>query len=98
MADLTTEELAVVRDILRRHLGQARVWVFGSRARGDARPTSDLDLAIISERPLPFAKLGELEEDFAESDLPFRVDIVDWASTSTAFRSRIEACYEDILT
>lgn len=98
MADLTTEQLAVVREILQRHFGHTRAWIFGSRARGEARPTSDLDLAILADRPLSFAVLGAIEEDFAESDLPFRVDIVDWATTSPAFRSRIEACHEEIVT
>ena len=29
-------------------------------------------------------------EDFAESTLPFKVDLVDWAATGMAFRGIIE--------
>lgn len=31
-----------------------------------------------------------LEEDFSESDLPWKVDVVDWAATSESFRMVIE--------
>jgi type I restriction enzyme S subunit len=39
---------------------------------------------------LSFDVSGALREDFSESDLPWRVDIVDWATTSEAFRRVIE--------
>nr|VFJ59451.1 MAG: type I restriction enzyme, S subunit [Candidatus Kentron sp. FW] len=71
-------------DILYRRVPRHRVRAFG------ARPYSDPDLVIIAETPLSFAAIGELSEDFTESDLPWRVDIVDWATTSTAFRGIIE--------
>jgi type I restriction enzyme S subunit len=66
------------------------VWAFGSRARRAAKPYSDLDLAIITSAPLSFEVSGALGEDFSDSDLPFRVDIVDWARTEQAFRRIIE--------
>nr|VFK40139.1 MAG: Nucleotidyltransferase domain-containing protein [Candidatus Kentron sp. SD]VFK45474.1 MAG: Nucleotidyltransferase domain-containing protein [Candidatus Kentron sp. SD] len=87
--DIDPRHHGIVRDILHRHVPDYAVWAFGSRAVGSARPYSDLDLAIITERPLPFAVVGELSEAFAESDLPWRVDIVDWAVTSAAFREII---------
>ncbi|AQG81722.1 nucleotidyltransferase domain-containing protein [Spirosoma montaniterrae] len=31
---------------------QAEVWLFGSRARGDARPDSDWDFLVLTERPV----------------------------------------------
>jgi hypothetical protein len=31
-----------------------------------------------------------LADDFANSDLPFKVDVVDWAATSESFRQIIE--------
>jgi type I restriction enzyme, S subunit len=31
-----------------------------------------------------------LADDFSESDLPFKVDVIDWAVTSMAFRKIIE--------
>lgn len=36
---------------------------------------------------------ASLVDAFTDSDLSYKVDIVDWALTSESFRSRIEALY-----
>lgn len=77
-------------DILRHHLPGREVWAFGSRATGRARRHSDLDLAVLGETPLSFERSGALAEAFSDSDLPFRVDVVDWTRTSETFRQIIE--------
>ena len=86
---LTAQELATVQGILRQHLPGRTVQVFGSRAKGLAKPYSDLDLAIMGNTPIAMNVLGQLNEAFASSDLPWRVDVLDWASTSDAFRQHI---------
>jgi hypothetical protein len=55
--------------------------------------TFHLDLAVMGEAPVPSSVLGDLEEDFRESDLPFKVDVVDWATTQESFRRIIEQQY-----
>lgn len=84
------EHWRIVCDILRRHVPQAEVWAFGSRATGTAKPYSDLDLAIVTDQPLPLATRAALVEAFSESDLPWKVDLVDWATTGQPFRRIIE--------
>lgn len=79
-----------VRRILHQHIPQHAVWAFGSRARWSAKPYSDLDLAIITQRPLPLAVSAALADAFSESDLPWRVDVLDWATTSPTFRQIVE--------
>ncbi|WP_245612835.1 nucleotidyltransferase family protein [Rheinheimera texasensis] len=81
-----------VHSILQRLLADYPVWAFGSRAEGRGKTYSDLDLVIVSTEPLPLALLAEVSEAFSESDLPWRVDLVDWATTSETFRQRILAC------
>ncbi|UYK83879.1 restriction endonuclease subunit S [Xanthomonas sacchari] len=88
--DIRPDHWAIVRDILQRHVPQHAVWAFGSRAKWTAKEYSDLDLAIITDSPLPLATSAALAEDFSESDLPWKVDIVDWAETSETFRKIIE--------
>ena len=88
--DVRADLLAVVQQILRTHVPQHEVWAFGSRVSGVAKPYSDLDLAIITQQPLPLGVLGALQDAFAESDLPWRVDVVDWACTSPPFRDIIQ--------
>ena len=88
--DMHPEQWEIVRGILHRHVPQYAVWAFGSRAKWTAKPYSDLDLAIITDKSLPLDVSAALVDEFSESDLPWKVDVVDWASTSEAFRKVIE--------
>ena len=88
--DIRADHWEIVRDILHRHVPQYEVWAFGSRAKWTAKQHSDLDLAVITDQPLPLAVSAALVDDFTESDLPWRVDVVDWATTSESFRRIIE--------
>jgi predicted nucleotidyltransferase len=90
MLDLSPRDLAIVRDILRKYIPDYEVWAFGSRTKGTSRRYSDLDLAIITDAPLSLQVRGDMAEHFSESDLPFRVDILDWATTQDYFRRIVE--------
>ena len=84
--DLRPDHWAIVRDALSRHVPDREVLAFGSRATWTAKDYSDLDLAIMGEEPLSLRASSALDETLVESDLPFRVDIVDWARTDDSFR------------
>jgi predicted nucleotidyltransferase len=94
MLDITPDHLAEVCRILRMHAPGRTVRAFGSRVQGTAKPFSDLDLAIMGTEPLDFRTYAALKDAFAESNLPFRVDVVDWATTSDTFRGIIEGAFE----
>lgn len=88
--DMAAEHRRIVLDVLDAHMpAEAAVWVFGSRANGRARRYSDLDLAIDAGRRLTIDETAVLREAFDESDLPYRVDIVDWQAISPEFRNLI---------
>ena len=88
--DLNPRDWEIVRNILARHVPQYEVWVFGSRAKGVSKKYSDLDLAIITDQPLDLSLSAAISDDFVESDLPIKVDVVDWATTGEAFRKIIK--------
>lgn len=90
LIDIRPDHWEIVRDILKKHVPQYAVWAFGSRAKWHAKPYSDLDLAIITDKPLSLAVSAALADDFSESDLPWKVDVVDWATISASFREIIE--------
>lgn len=90
LMDVRPDLWGIVQNILRAHVPQHEVWAFGSRAKWTAKPCSDLDLAVITDQPLSLDVSAALTDAFAESELPWRVDVVDWASTSAAFRQIIE--------
>ena len=88
--DLPAEQCRMVWQILRSNLPPAaKVWVFGSRATGRARRYSDLDLAIDAGRPLTLDETASLADAFSESDLSYRVDVVDWHAVDDRFRQII---------
>ena len=88
--DLPAEHRALVLAIIRRRLPDARIWVYGSRAKGRARRYSDLDLMLDDHgRPISASVMGNLDEDFDESDLPIIVELHDLAQTDERFLARV---------
>ena len=87
--DISTKEWAIIENRLKKHVSNYEVWAFGSRAKCSAKPYSDLDLCLISHEPIPLSIVSALRDDFSESDLPWKVDIVDWSLLDEAFRQII---------
>jgi len=95
MIRLEPRHLAVVEEVLATHLPDREVWAFGSRVHGRGlKPFSDLDLVVLGDTPLDLGRRAEVHDAFSRSDLPFRVDLVDWATADAAFRQVIEDDYE----
>jgi type I restriction enzyme S subunit len=91
LIDISTENWRIVRDILQRYVPDREVWAFGSRAKWTSKEFSDLDIAIIGDKPLSIALTADLREAFQESALPFKIDIVDWANITPSFQQVIQA-------
>jgi predicted nucleotidyltransferase len=66
-----------------------QVFLFGSRAKGNARVTSDIDIGILPHEQLPPGILAELREALFESIIPVTVDIVDLSKTEASFKQRV---------
>lgn len=91
--NISQEECLIVQSILKQHIPQRTVWAFGSRVNGHAKPYSDLDLVILGDEPLSLAEHADLLDDFSQSDLPFKVDLVDWNLISEEFQQIIKQDY-----
>lgn len=86
------------RDALRRHrddilriaarYGAHDVRVFGSVARGDAGPDSDIDLLVSLEPGRSLFDLGGLWYDLNET-LGLRIDVVTEGSVAARMRARV---------
>ena len=94
MIDLRSDHLEVVKRILAEHVPECEVRTFGSRVTGTAKDYSDLDLTIVGKERIDRRRMGRLREAFAESDLPFRVEVQDWHTISKSFQEIIEKQYE----
>jgi predicted nucleotidyltransferase len=74
------------------------LWIEFFRASQKAKPWSDLDLAIKAESALDWKLLEEIKETFQQSELPFRVDVLDWNDITESFRKAIETNGFEVLT
>ena len=93
MIDLAPDHLEKVRTILHQHVPRCEVRAFGSRVNGTAKDYSDIDLAVVGSTQLSDDTLRHLKEAFEESDLPFRVDVLDWHAASPEFQKVIGKQY-----
>lgn len=98
MIHIDEKDRDLVKKILRVFLPEGRkVVAFGSRVTGaHLKRYSDLDLCVMGDTPLPSSDLSNLYDAFANSNLPMRVDIVDWASTKPNFQAIIKENCEEI--
>lgn len=81
--------------LLRTHVPHAEVWAYGSRVSGGGHEASDLDLVLRNPaNPAAAApELFDLIEALVESNLPIRVDILDWARIPESFHREIESAH-----
>tara|TARA_Y100001934_G_scaffold230112_1_gene277504 strand:+ start:8575 stop:10203 length:1629 start_codon:yes stop_codon:yes gene_type:complete len=90
--DIAADDLATVWQILNKHLKPSIIkWAFGSRAKWSAKTHSDLDLALQDPygKTIPFDTIANLQADFEDSDLPWKVDIIDLNDIDEDFRIKI---------
>lgn len=65
----------------------ARVILFGSRARGDNTGRADIDIGVIPGKEFDRKKLVFLRDYIEETlNIPYKVDIVDFSMVSAGFR------------
>ena len=87
---LTPVYLSIVNNILKQYIPDISVCIFGSRAKGTFKNTSDLDLCLFTDTQLDFRVLSDLKDAFVASDLPFRVDLVEYRSLPTALQKSVD--------
>jgi len=90
---LSKAHLKKVSEILRAYVPGCEVRAFGSRLTNQTKPYSDLDIVIVGKKRIERRVLTRLKEAFEESDLPFRVDLLDWHRISGSFKKIIEENY-----
>lgn len=72
--------LEVITQVLRRHPRVRVAWVFGSMACGRVRPSSDLDVAVLGDKPLRAEQKSVLIRHLARA-VGRAVDLVDLQAT-----------------
>ena len=96
MIDVPIQHILSIKQILHKHIPGVDVRAFGSRVSGATKTYSDLDLVIMGKHKIDATTLMDLKEDFADSDIPFRVEIIDWHAITNEFQKIIEQRSEQI--
>jgi type I restriction enzyme S subunit len=96
MIQISNAELAMVLDIIRRLAPECTALVFGSRQNGNAKKHSDLDIALEGAAVLGWRRVAAVKYAFEESDIPFRVDVLDYRAVEPWFREVIDSSNEVI--
>jgi len=87
---LTQRDMETLREVFSHYFEIEAVTLFGSRAKGDHHPGSDIDLAIMNTG-LDAATVRKANSDCEESALPYRVDLIDYyAITHAQLREHID--------
>jgi predicted nucleotidyltransferase len=94
MIDVDPVHLQTIRRVFAEQVPGCEVRVFGSRINGTAKKYSDLDVAVVARERMTRDAFCRLKEAFEMSDLPFRVDVVEWNALSAEFKGVIQAKYE----
>jgi predicted nucleotidyltransferase len=98
MLCVSEKEMGIINDILSKHASRFDVLAFGSRYSGKHWRYSDLDLAFVGDNGLNMEERSRLADAFSESDLPFRVDIVDYSNATPEFRAIVDGGNEKIFS
>jgi len=76
---LTERDMQTIQDIFIKYAEVDIVHIFGSRATGNYKKGSDIDLALMNIG-VSDKTTAKIQSDFEESSLPFSVDIINFPS------------------
>jgi predicted nucleotidyltransferase len=72
---LSDETLETLNKIFRTYESLQKVILYGSRAMGNYRTGSDIDITLISGEDFSFSDLLRLKGELEDSNLPYFVDV-----------------------
>ena len=84
MKDYLGEMKKIIANYL--DLQEYRLFLFGSRSEGTNRRFSDYDLGVLGPKKVSASDLALMSADLDDSDIPYRVEVVDFQNVSENFR------------
>jgi predicted nucleotidyltransferase len=88
---LSEKYLTIIQNICKDvfHGDDVEVVLYGSRARGKVRDSSDIDLAVVASGPL-HKEIQVFREQLQECSVPYLIDVVEFSDVSDVFKENIK--------
>ncbi|MCE8167803.1 MAG: nucleotidyltransferase domain-containing protein [Candidatus Moeniiplasma glomeromycotorum] len=86
MLQIENKHRQIINSILSKY--PYKFYAYGSRTKNQAKKYSDLDLCFYER--IPWNIFSHIQEDLEESELPFKVELVNWQWMNTNFQESIE--------
>ena len=87
--DFTEKYKKIIMPIIEKYAPDAKIILYGSRARGDFGQGSDIDVALDMGHKIEDRIMSSIFGDLEDSDLPINFDIVDFQAVSEKMQQRI---------
>jgi predicted nucleotidyltransferase len=69
---------------------EAKIYLFGSRARGTHAEWSDIDIALDAGKELPRTAVDEIASVLAATNILYKVEVVDFHKMAEAMQAAIK--------
>ena len=89
MKSNTEKYKSIIVPIILKHIPDAKIILYGSRARRDESKGSDIDIALDVGGKIEFRKMSDILSELGESKLPIHFDVVDFHSLSDRMQSEV---------
>ena len=90
---LSEKTMEIIHEIYSQFPQIESVILYGSRAKGNFKPGSDIDMTIVADPTFDFSALAKVNTMFHESSLPYLYDISDFSKlTNPDLIEHIKRC------
>ena len=84
------EEQRTIIALIKALIPETKIYLFGSRARGDFSERSDIDLALdIGEKIEPRCKISEIKDVLEATNMIYHFDVLDIHNVNEELKDRI---------
>lgn len=87
---ISSEEKRKIIAVITALIPEAKIYLFGSRARGYYNNGSDVDLALDTGQRIQKIRLGEVRDLLNNLSVGYFFDVVDFNKANPEFREEIE--------
>jgi uncharacterized protein len=89
MKDIPQDKKDKIVKVIEIFFPEAKIYLFGSRARGDYQETSDIDIAIDTGSPMSLTQKGQIISMIDALNIPQKTDVVDFHRVPLALQNNI---------